>query len=333
MMLLRALTVLSLILLSACASKQTVERVISNNDQFTLVAVKQTDTYASLANEFLGNKKYASIIQRYNPDLPLDTIEYVAIPKTVINKSAIFDNGIQRIPILCYHQFTNDKKTRNRMIVPKHEFSAQMRYLHKNGYQVVTLKDVGEFIRGRKELPLKSVVITIDDGYKSFQDIAMPILEEYQFPSTMFVYPDFVGAGAALSWQDVKNLTADPLVDIQSHSVSHASLSRKPGGEAQTEYLRRLESEVDLAQEKIFKRTGNKVNQFAYPYGNTSATLIKMLEEQGYDVGVTVQRGTNPSFSAPYLLNRTMIYGGDSLERFIQSLHTFEEIEAQHENE
>jgi peptidoglycan/xylan/chitin deacetylase (PgdA/CDA1 family) len=252
---------------------------------------------------------------------------YVAIPRQTVNRSAVFSNGYQTVPILCYHQFTQDKKGRIRMVVPEHEFKEQMAYLYNNGYTVVPLSDVGLFIRGKKQLPDKSVVITIDDGYKSYMEIALPILEKYNFYSTMFVYPEFVGAGIALKWRDVKKLNEHALVDIQSHSKTHDSLSRKPLGESDEDYQLRLTSEVVEAEQIIAKRTGNVINQFAYPYGNSSPVLIEMLEENEYDLAVTVERGNNPAFSAPFLLNRTMIYGGDSLDSFKRALGTFERVD------
>jgi peptidoglycan/xylan/chitin deacetylase (PgdA/CDA1 family) len=213
------------------------------------------------------------------------------------------------------------------MVVSEREFREQMQYLYTNGYTVVTLSDVGLFVRGKKELPEKSVVITIDDGYKSYMDIAYPILREYGFPSTMFVYPEFIGAGIALKWADVKKLNEDPLVDIQSHSRTHDSLSRRPGGEVDTAYMKRLSSEVVEAEKIISKRSGNVINQFAYPYGNTSLTLVEMLKENEYDLAVTVERGSNPAFSAPFLLNRDMIYGGDDLDVFKRRLETYAKMD------
>lgn len=315
------------LLLSACASHSKNARLITQNNQFSLVSVRDGDSYASLAEEFMEHKKYASVVERYNPDIDLSHTDFIAIPRAVVNPSGVFAEGFQRIPILCYHQFTKKKRSLNRTVVTEKEFKTQMAYLYDNGYQVVTLDDAADFILGKKELPQKSVVITVDDGYKSFKDIALPILQDYQFPSTMFVYPEFIGAGVALSWQDIKQLVESPLVDIQSHSTTHSSLSRKPKGETERDYQKRLEFEVLVAQQRIFKRAEHQVSHFAYPYGNTSKNLVDMLQAQNYKLAVTVQRGSNPSFSSPFLVNRTMIYGGDSLSRFKRSLNTFEVIE------
>jgi len=322
-----SLLIFAVLCLQGCANQSDQQRELAENSAFKIVQVNAGDSYASLAQEFLGNASYASVIERYNPDLLLSASPYIAIPKQVINRSAVFSNGYQLIPILCYHQFTKENKGRTRMEVPETEFRAQMKYLHDNGYTVVTLADVGLFIRGNKELPDKSVVITIDDGYKSYMDIAWPILQEYGFASTMFVYPEFVGAGIALKWQDVKKLNRQALIDIQSHSKTHDSLSRRPGGESDDDYLKRLKFEVVDAEHIISKRIDHVINQFAYPYGNTSPMLIELLQANEYDLAVTVERGSNPAFSAPFLLNRTMIYGGDSLDTFIRSLDTYAQMD------
>jgi len=311
------------LLLNGCANQIDSNRQLARNDNFTIIHLGKSDTYASLAKEYLGSAKYASIIKRYNPQLSLSETNYVAIPRVNLNRTGVFTNGYQQIPILCYHQFTKNEKGRSTMVVSEQEFRNQMRFLHENGYTVIPLSDVGKFIRGNKELPENAVVITIDDGYKSYMEIAYPILKEYKFPSTMFVYPEFVGAGIALKWRDVKTLNDDPLVDIQSHSKTHDSLARRPLGEDDDTYRKRLSYEVVEAEQIISKRTGNVINQFAYPYGNSSAMLVEMLQENEYDLALTVKRGSNPAFSAPFLLYRTMIYGGNSLRTFKKSLNTF----------
>ena len=52
--------------------------------------------------------------------------------------------------------------------------------------------------------------------------------------------------------------------------------------------------------------------------------VITHLQEQRYQMGATVQRGGNPFFADPFLLRRTMIYGGQNLEDFIKKLEIFQ---------
>tara|TARA_R110002167_G_scaffold220507_3_gene425139 strand:- start:1124 stop:2104 length:981 start_codon:yes stop_codon:yes gene_type:complete len=319
-----SLLILPVLFLLGCSS--TPRQVIASNDDFIVLQTDGNDTFSSLSEEFLGSKRYSEILQRYNPDTSMVSGSYIAVPKRAINHSGVFVDGYQRIPVLCYHQFTNDSKSKNKMVVTRDEFERQMDYLALNDYQVLRLSDLGSFINGKKELPIKSVVITIDDGYKSYLEVAYPILEKYDFPSTMFVYPDFIGAGPALKWKDVKFLSKTPLVDIQSHSKSHDSLSPLPLGESDKDYLTRLKIEVEGAEKILSSRTKQTINHFAYPYGNSSLEIIELLEQNDYELAVTVHKGSNASFSAPFLLHRTMIYGGDSLNTFKKSLDVFSTV-------
>lgn len=314
----------SFLLLVSCSSTQ--RQVIASNDDFIVIQTDGSDTFTSLSEEFLGGKQYSEILHRYNPDTTAASGSFIAIPKRVINQSGVFVDGYQRIPILCYHQFTEESESKNRMVVTRVEFERQMDYLASNDYQVLTLSELSSFLDGKKELPIKSVVITIDDGYKSYLEVAYPILKKYNFPSTMFVYPDFIGAGPALKWRDVKYLSQSPLVDIQSHSKSHDSLSRLPLGESDKDYLSRLKIEVEGAEKALSSRAKQTISHFAYPYGNSSIEMVNLLEQKNYELAFTVHKGSNPSFSAPFLLHRTMIYGGDSLNTFKKSLEVFSTV-------
>ena len=202
-----------------------------------------------------------------------------------------------------------------------------MAYLAKEGYHVVPLSAVRPFLDGQRALPDKAVVITIDDGFRSFFDVAYPILKKYQFPSTMFIYPDFIGGRVGLSWKQVKVLEKDPLVDIQSHSKSHASLSPLPEGEDPQAYQERIKQEVEMTGRIFTKKLGRSVNHFAYPYGDSSQQLVELLQTNQYEIALTVKKGANPSYAFPYLLRRTMVYGKGSFETFKRHLDVFHEAD------
>ena len=312
--------------LTGCESSSEPHRVLARNSHFVVVQTSKTDTYEELAKIFKGDASFASVIARYNPAAA--DAGYAAIPLTPLNPSGVFTTGYQQVPVLCYHQFTDDTQTTNRMVVTEQAFARQMRYLHENGYQAITLDTLYQFIEGQTELPDKAVVITVDDGYRSYLDVAVPILRQYNMPSTIFIYPDFIGGGVALNWQDVELLAKSPLIDVQSHSKSHANLAFNNNIESSQQYQQRLRQEVEVAQQSIEHVTGQRsIHYFAYPYGTTSTELMTLLERNHYRLGFTVERGYNPAFSDPLLINRIMIYGGDSLSEFKTTLNTFVEID------
>ena len=52
-----------------------------------------------------------------------------------------------------------------------------------------------------RQLPMRSVCITFDDGYRDSLDLAAPMLEEYSLPATFFLVPAFVSGESHAWWE------------------------------------------------------------------------------------------------------------------------------------
>jgi len=59
---------------------------------------------------------------------------------------------------------------------------------------------VRAWAEGRR-LPMRSVCITFDDGYRDSLDLAAPLLEEYSLPATFFLVPAFVSRESHAWWE------------------------------------------------------------------------------------------------------------------------------------
>ena len=325
------LLLLTALLTSACSTgngTKTGDKAtqLAADKRIAIIRADANTTYESLAAEYLGQAAMASVIQRYNPGLDISPGSYVLVPLENLNPSAVYSDGYQQVPVLCYHQFTDEPANPNRMVVAAGDFAEQMAHLKHNGYQVVPLSAVSSFLKGDAPLPDKSVVLTVDDGYASFLTVAYPILRRYNFPITLFVYPEFIGGGLGLSWEQLKMLEQDPLVDIQSHSRTHASLSPDPEGENPQAYRARIREEVVSTDAILQRKLGRKARHFAYPYGDSSSQAIAVLQENQYDLALTVNSGGNATFAFPYLLRRTMVYGDIGMDLFQRHLEVFYEI-------
>src|SRR5687768_2649211 len=90
--------------------------------------------------------------------------------------------------ILMYHRFC-ERPNGIRMDVGT--FERHLQYLRARAYRVMTLRDLCERLAAN-EVPPNAVVLTIDDGYEDFRQLAFPLLEKYGFPATLFVTTDFV---------------------------------------------------------------------------------------------------------------------------------------------
>jgi peptidoglycan/xylan/chitin deacetylase (PgdA/CDA1 family) len=88
-----------------------------------------------------------------------------------------------------------------------------------------------------KAIPSKSAVITIDDEWNSQYYVAWPILKEFGYPFTLFIYTQWVNTGGkAMTWAQLEEMR-DAGVDIEAHTVSHHDLRHAPRGQDYTAWL------------------------------------------------------------------------------------------------
>lgn len=295
-------------------------RVLARDDEFAIVVARADDTAQSLAQQYLGDARKSWWITEGNGDAEVRPGQVVVIPLVQRNRIGVYADGFQAIPVLCYHRFGSRA---SKLTVTPAAFAAQMDYLARNGYHVIALKDLAAFIAGRDALPKKSVIITIDDGYRATYDIAYPILRKFGFPATVFLYTDFVGAGDALTYPQMKELVASGLVDIQPHSKTHSNLTLKLPDENDAKYRERLRREVDTPVDVIRDRLALASYAYAYPYGDVNELTVDYLSRRGVSLGLTVTPGGNGFFAYQYMLRRTMIFGNEDLEAFKAKLQTF----------
>jgi len=100
--------------------------------------------------------------------------------------------GLPRV--LVYHRFGAHGCDAN-------VFDAQMEIL-KDEFNVIPLSSLYRALSKGKEIEPHTVVITIDDGYADFREVAFPILKKYDLPATLYVVSDFVDQKTWL-WPDV----------------------------------------------------------------------------------------------------------------------------------
>jgi peptidoglycan/xylan/chitin deacetylase (PgdA/CDA1 family) len=247
----------------------------------------------------------------------------VIIPLKDKNRGGIFEDGYQRIPILCYHRFETGELSS--MNTPPQIFDRQMNYLKKNGYRVISAEDMLNFLTYQRQVPKKAVLITIDDGYKSAFTAACPILKKYGFTATLFVYTSYVGISSkAVTWNELKALKADGFT-IGSHSVYHSDLTNRKDGETGEAFYRRLEEEIVHSKKIIDRNLAQDTFFFAFPYGKYNPQILKMTASAGYKMAVTVDRGSNPFFTNPLALKRDMVLKRD-LDTFVSKLKTFTQL-------
>ena len=321
------------LILCACATSPTSpgdrakpapDSAIHRSNDFIVLTASKGDTPASLALRHLGSAAKAWVIEDFNNTRELTPGREVVIPLGTPNPTGVYTNGYQTVPILCYHRFGNDK---SKMVVSPDDFARQMEYLAQHDYRVIRIADLIEFLQGKRALPKRAVVVTMDDGYKSAYLHAFPTLRRFGFPATIFVYSEYVGAREGLTWKEMQEMVASGLVDIQPHSKTHSNLGFAQPSEDEAAYQQRIQAETQVPLHDISRNLNIPVHTFAYPYGDTNKEVIDQLKQRDYRLAVTVQPGSNAAFSYPYMLQRSMVFGDEDLDTFAKKLGTFQDVD------
>jgi len=297
--------------------------MLFRSEEYVVCRLKKKKTPTMLAEMFLGDKKRSWVIEDANENAAFKKGEVIVIPLKEKNKGGLTVDGFQVVPILSYHRFADNCDSP--LCLPAHVFDQQMKYLKENGYRVISLGELHEFLNYHNSLPKRSVVISIDDGYRSVYNIAWPILKKYDFRATLFIYTDFVGVSKnAITWDQLREVKKSGF-EIGAHTMSHCDLTRQNKGEDTQAYMSRIEKELGMSKQIIDKKLNQNTAFLAFPYGRYDQGVLDMCKRLGYKIAVSVKRGSNPFFTDPLALRRNQILKRD-IKSFISKLKTFNKL-------
>ena len=312
-------------MVAAAAPGATVDgargSIVGQNSRVAVYLPHSGDTLQGVAARLLGDPSRAWRIAEANGQVWEPQAGHpLVVPLGQGNVIGVNGDGIQTVPILCYHRFGSGS---SKMLVAPAQFEAQLEWLARNHYKVLRLRDLSGFLAGREALPQRSVVITIDDGYESVYRHAYPALKKHGFTATLFVYTDFVGSRDGLSWAQLQEMAASGVIDIQAHSKSHRNLIERLPGESDERYRQNIEAELRVPRELLERRVpGSQVRHLAFPFGDANELVLDSAGKQGFQLAGTVIPGGNGFFAQPLMLRRTMIFGDLNLDGFKAKLQT-----------
>jgi peptidoglycan/xylan/chitin deacetylase (PgdA/CDA1 family) len=255
--------------------------------------------------------------------LPLAAQQTPAPPPAPVPEPppAAQEDGV-RVAVLGYHDFS-ETSPESEMIIRTSKFRKQMEAIRNAGLPVIPMADFQAWKRGEKDIADKSIVITIDDGWKAVYTDAFPILKEFGYPFTLFLYKNYVdGGGKALTSEMVKEMQKHGAT-IGSHSVSHSypQSHRRKGAEAYEKFLK-----LEFGESKKFLETkfGGRITTYAYPGGIHTAEMDLISKEFGYEQLFTVLPGKIRRSNDDRTLPRYIILG--THDRIFELATGFNEI-------
>jgi peptidoglycan/xylan/chitin deacetylase (PgdA/CDA1 family) len=217
------------------------------------------------------------------------------------------------VRILGYHRVSDAHDV---LAVAPSLFRAQLEAALDEGFTAISLRESLDVITASRER--RYLVVTFDDGYRDNLENAFPVLQDLQVPATIFVPTAVISREAtyhwyrepppALSWDELRELLATGLVDVQAHGRRHYRLPALPDEVAQ--------EEIAGARADLERQLELQPFAFCYAAGVFGPRERELVRRAGYRAGITTNPGTNRGDGDLLQLRRTMILWSDRLSDF-----------------
>ncbi|MDB5991930.1 MAG: poly-beta,6-N-acetyl-D-glucosamine N-deacetylase PgaB [Herbaspirillum sp.] len=230
----------------------------------------------------------------------------------------------QEYVALCYHAipagFNGDDGANS-----VSNFTTHLAWLRENGYTAISMDDVLQAKAGRKPLPERAYLLTLDGGYEDFYMNVFPILKAYKIPAVMAVVGRWIEGGPDpeesrldrssakqqfVTWAQVKEMADSGLVEIASQSFDlHRDILANPQNNRQPAAItlrydaatntyetveeRRLRVRSDLRMNSILikQHTGKLPRIMVWPYGQMDRIGALEAAHAGMSINLTLLDG------------------------------------------
>lgn len=194
---------------------------------------------------------------------------------------------LARVPVIMYHDILPEKQVF--FDVTPAEFEAALLLIRQKGLTPISTDQLVTHLSTGSPLPDKPILLSFDDGYEGHYKYVYPLLKKYGYPALFGIYTAKVDkriGRSSLSWQQIREMAADPLVTIASHSVTHpADLS------ALTED--QIRNEVAESKRILEAQLGIPIKYFVYPEGKYDERTQEMLQLTGYQAAFKMDDEAN----------------------------------------
>jgi peptidoglycan/xylan/chitin deacetylase (PgdA/CDA1 family) len=238
-------------------------------------------------------------------------------PPSLAEEVVSSETGGAGVTVLIYHRFGEDKYPSTNISLDR--FREQLEFLKHNNYQVITLDQLISSLKGESELPDRAAVITIDDGYKSVYAEAWPVLKQYGYPFTVFLYVKATENKHwnYMNWDQIKEMKAAG-VDFQNHGFAHDHMAFKPPEIDIDEYKAWIRADLAVSTKIMSEELKERPRFFAVPYGEYNKTVLNQIRSFGYEAIFSQDPGSVSQDTNIFSIPREPILGANwsTIEHF-----------------
>ncbi len=263
---------------------------------------------------------------------------------------------------ICYHGVGDEvfgNYDPDEMEVSTQNLFNQFTWLKEHGYTPVRIQDILDAERGLRPLPEKAILLTFDDGLKSFYTRVFPMLKLFRFPAAAAVVGAWIepekdteveyagetlGPEDFMSWAQLREVSESGLVDVISHSFNlHRGglangfgsklpmaivrlYDKKTGAyESDAAYYRRIYADLKKSADQIEEKVGKRPIAIAWPYGKFNRTTIEISKSLGMEASMVLDKPLNyvfdPRWPGSERIGRHLMVKNPDLDKVVYSLH------------
>lgn len=263
-----------------------------NESMDLMVYIKDNDSYGVVFDNelfYLKKNDVVEVVTREN------TQEEVASSIAVLNYHFVisYEDGEQ---YECLQSICS----------PDYQFEEHMAYIKEKGYYTPTMREFDLFIDGKLQLPKKSVLITIDDGWYVARSIA--ILQKYDLMATLFL----IGSLAAVTDY------ASPNLEVHSHTWDLHYIASCDGLRGP---INCVSDEVVLEDLKKSRESLDNTPYFCWPFYEYTSHSMELIKEAGFTLSFIGGNKKAEVGSDRYKVPRYVIFNTTTLEQLISYLN------------
>ena len=219
---------------------------------------------------------------------------------------------VSAVSVIMYHNFVSDEDMKNGVRYEEYSikpeaFEEDLKWLKDNGYTTITSDDLILHLEGKKTIPQKAVIISIDDGSWGVYKNAWPLLKKYKMKADFNIIGaqidatwDALDSGETrdgekapyCTWEELIEMAESGEINLCSHTYGlHVYNKEKRIGmsmmedETAEEFTEAVKKDYALAVKCMEGWTGRRPETVAYPYSKRSAEGDKLvLENTGYKI-------------------------------------------------
>ena len=231
------------------------------------------------------------------------------------------------VPILMYHSISaGGARLFHDCTLPTEKLTEQLAYLVSAGYTPLSISELRSRIDSRTAaLPERPIALTFDDGYADFFSQALPALESYAVPATLYVTTRAIGftstwmafEGEAyrpmLNFRQLAAIDRAGLVEIGSHSRTHPQLDTLAPGD--------LAHEIKGSRRDLADALGHPIASFCYPFGYYDHASRRTVIEAGYTSACATRFMISSTRDDAFALARIMVPHDMKLNEFVDAIN------------